>query len=127
MNYLSLDYGLSTIGLAIAKSPLAEPYGQIKNKSFEQVLSSLQSICEQESIDRIIIGISEGEMLKKTRDFINFLNRHLTQKIIEYDETLTSYLAKDLLISSGAKKKKRQQKDHQIAATIILQNYLDKA
>ena len=123
MNYLSIDYGTVHIGLAIASSPIAEPYDQLKND--QHLISNLKRIIDQENIDMIIIGVSEGQMLGLTQQFIHLLKKHFSQPIIEYDETLSSSLASKYLVSSGAKKKKRQTQDHQIAAAIILQNYLD--
>lgn len=123
MTFLSIDFGTIHIGLAIASSPLAEPYAQLKND--HNLIPNLIRICEQENIDKVIVGVSENQMLEITRQFIEVLRKNLAAQVIEYDETLSSVLASKYLVESGAPKKKRQEQDHQIAAAIILQSYLD--
>lgn len=125
MNLLAIDYGLSHIGLAISSSPLAEPYSQLSHKSTISLIRQLKNICQKESIDKIIVGISEGKMAAQTQKFINLLEKNFSIPIISYDETLSSHTAKKYLVQSGAKKSKRQNQDHQIAAAVILQAYLD--
>ena len=123
MNLLSIDFGLKHIGLAISSGPLAEPFTQFPND--HKTISRIIEICRIQKIDKIIIGLSENQMAKKTKDFAKILEKKLNTPIIFQDETLTSHQARRYLIQSGAKKKKRQEKDHQIAAAIILQSYID--
>lgn len=120
MKLLGIDFGLVNIGLAIAEGPLVEPLGVIQDEK------QIKRICHKQGIEKIIIGISEGKMAKKTRNFGKRLKR-ITSLPVEYqDETLTSEEAKRLMIKIGKPKKKRQEQRDAIAAALILQNYLDR-
>lgn len=120
MRILGVDFGEKRIGLAIADDFLAEPLGTVKSKK------ALVRVCQKQGIEKIIIGISEGKMAKKTRRFGEKLGQ-LTGLPIEYqDETLTTKQAEELMLQAGKSKKRRQRQTDTIAATLILQNYLDR-
>lgn len=125
MKYLAIDYGLSHIGLAISDGILAEPFGQLKYENDEKLASDIYGICIKEKIDRLVIGISEGEMEMKTKQFAKLLAQKTGLDVYFVDETLTSYAAARIMVESGKKKRDRQTKSHQVAAAIILQDYLD--
>lgn len=124
MRLLGIDYGLSTVGLSFAAGPLAEPLGQkhyqVQNKLFDY----LTKLIHRQKIDKIIIGLSEGKMAQKTLKFGNKLKNIINLPIIYQDETLSSFEAKAKLIQAHAPQKKRRL-NHQAAATLILQYYLD--
>lgn len=123
MNLLSIDFGLKHFGLAISHGILAEPLIQFAND--QKALKKIVEICQKEKIEKIILGLSENQMAENIKNFAKVLEKKLNLPIIFQDETLTSITAKEYLIQSGAKKKKRRIKNHQIAAAIILQSYLD--
>jgi len=125
MRYLSIDYGLSHIGLAISEGILAETYGQLDYVSDEKLSDEILKICAKEKIDNVIIGISENEMADKTRAFAQKFAEKSCLKVELVDETLTSQEATRIMIESGKKKSDRQKKGHQTAAALILQEYLD--
>ena len=66
-----------------------------------------------------------GDAVLRTRHFEEILKRHFDIKIEEQDERLSSVTANNVLISSDISRKKRKNKVDKLAATIILQNYLD--
>jgi putative Holliday junction resolvase len=119
MKFLGIDFGEKNIGLAIAEDFLVEPAGVVKSAR------AVQKICQEQTIEKIIIGISEGKMAKKTHNFGSQL-ASLTGLSIEYqDETLTSEEAKKLMVKIGKPKKKRQEQGDAVAAALILKAYLD--
>lgn len=118
MKYLGIDFGKKKIGLALAEAGLAEPYQIIENGKWEL---EIKKICEEEKIEKIIIGISEGHSEMIAKDFGEKL-KVITSLPVEYfDETLTTH---DALVKMKEAKSKRQDEDA-ISAAIILQNYLD--
>lgn len=125
MRFLAIDYGLAHIGLAISDGFLAEPFGQLNFLSDDKLVGDISKICQDNQIKTILVGVSENQMAVKTRKFIKKLIKKINLPVKEVDETLSSRTAKDFMIKSGSSKKKRQHKDHQIAAAIILQTYLD--
>lgn len=129
MQILSIDYGEKNIGLAIgdADSKLAVPYGVIKFKSKDYVLERIRSIVNEEDIGRIVIGMSEGEMIVKTNEFGETLAESLTIPIEFHDETLTSADARKLAIEAGIKRSKRKRMEHAYSAALILEGYFETA
>ena len=66
-----------------------------------------------------------GDAVLRTRAFIKTLNNNFDIEVVEQDERLSSVSANNLLISADVSRKKRKKKVDEVAATIILQNYLD--
>lgn len=123
MKYLAIDYGRSHLGLAISEGFIAEPYGvEVRISNLE---AGIKEICQKENIEIIIIGISEGLMAEETKKFGASLANAIGIPVEYQDETLTSKEAIKKMIESGKKKIDRQTKEHNFAACLILQSYLD--
>jgi len=67
----------------------------------------------------------DSEITKEVREFASCLQAALTQPIKLWDERLTSKQAERILIEEGVKRRKRTTVTDTMAATIILQSYLD--
>lgn len=107
---LGIDYGQSWCGLATSEGSLAEPLKVVATKNiFEEV--------ERLSPQKIVVGVSEKNMAKKTLVFVGKLRAWTRVPIETVDETLTSLEA--------AKIKRDKEKQHAVAAALILQRYLD--
>src|SRR6266404_4505861 len=68
-SYLGIDFGLSKIGVALSFGSLSEPYKTLRYKTKEELILKLKQIIEKEKVEKIIVGMSEGEMAKKTKEF----------------------------------------------------------
>ncbi len=131
MNILCIDYGTRRIGVAVATTPVAEPLGIIPNTKnpklrdvvTDQALDQIEKLLSEFAIEKILVGISEGEMAEKTRHFIEKLKTHTTLPIEEIDETLTSVSASSRMLHM--KKSKRQGDRDHLAAAVMLQDYID--
>lgn len=119
MKVLGIDYGRSKIGLAIGESGFAEPLKVISVENFEDAVTKVRSGIEFEKADKVVVGVSEGEMGEESKDFARELGAET------FDETLTSQDAQKLAIEAGVNRKKRQGMEDAYAASIMLQNYLD--
>jgi RNase H-fold protein (predicted Holliday junction resolvase) len=84
MNLLGIDFGERKIGLALAIGPLSEPVGIVSN------LKEIVEICQKNEVEKIIVGVSEGEMAKKQRKFAQELKALTGLPIELQDETLTT-------------------------------------
>lgn len=137
MRYLGIDYGERKLGLAISDGILAEPYNRKLPPSFcnaelrragktqSQKLAFIKDIIIREKIEQVVLGLPENKIGKKVKEFGEMLKR-LTGLPVEYfDETLTSQEAVTKMVEAGRGEKYRQEKQHNIAACLILQNYLD--
>jgi len=125
MKILGIDFGTKKIGMAIATTPLAEVYGVIRFKKVEEALNMIKKVVEEENIEKIVIGLSEGETAKKTKDFGKKLEERSSLPVIFQDETLSTKDAQRLSIEAGVNRKKRQQLEDAYSAALILQSYID--
>lgn len=119
--YLGIDWGEKRIGLALAdeETCLALPFKTVAN------LNELLTVIEEEEIDEIVIGSPKkmsGEAANNPLwlNFVENLKAKGGKPVVFLDERLSS-LAADAL---GGQKKEVASRD-EIAATIILQDYLD--
>ena len=137
--YMALDVGDRTIGVAIS-DPLfimAQGHSTIFRETLEKDLDSLKEIITKENIIKIIIGLpknmnnSIGPQGEKVLTFVNDLKNFLLEnkldiEIIMQDERLTTVSAERVLIEGNMSRKKRKQVIDKVAATYILQSYLDR-
>ncbi|OIN88717.1 Holliday junction resolvase RuvX [Candidatus Beckwithbacteria bacterium CG22_combo_CG10-13_8_21_14_all_01_47_9] len=124
MRYLGIDFGLRHVGLALADGPLAEPLGEKKYFESGKLFNYLKRVCDEQSIDKIVIGLPEGKLAEAVRKFGGDLGQLTGKEIFYQDETLSSQEAKSKLIAAAAPQKKRRL-DHRAAAALILQEFLD--
>lgn len=123
---LGIDLGEKTTGLAISESSLATPYKTITHKNNQEALASIIRIIEAEDVDTVVLGFVEGKIKPLFTNFAQKLQVHKpVLKVILWDETLTSRQATENMVKLGVAKKKRAHMQHEVAAAIILQSYLD--
>ncbi len=125
MRILGIDYGKSKVGVAIADGSLSEPLQVIRYSDTKILEGKIKKLVESEKIDKVVVGISEGQMGEESRKFSSSLNSSLSIPVETFDETLTSQDAQRLAIESGIGPKKRREMEDAYAAAIMLQNYLD--
>jgi len=64
MRILGIDYGRKKLGLAISEGPLAEPLRILRYQEIKILSERIRKIVEALRIEKIVVGISEGEMAK---------------------------------------------------------------
>ena len=123
---LGIDLGQKTTGLAISEGRLATSYKTITHKSQKEALFKILEICNKESIDKIVLGYVQGKIGKLFENFAKeFRKVKPNVEVVMVDETLTTRQAIETMIKLQLSKKARQKKEHEIAAVLILQSYLD--
>lgn len=123
---LGIDLGQKTTGLAISDGRLASPYKTITHKSQKEALAKILEICDAESIEKIVLGYVRGKIGKLFENFAKeFREVKPNVEVVMVDETLTTRQAQETMIKLQLSKKARQKKEHEIAAVLILQSYLD--
>jgi putative Holliday junction resolvase len=133
MRCLGIDFGTKQIGLAISDEMgiIAGTYGTLKRKGLRNDVEKLREIIERERIQKIIIGYpmnmdgSAGKTVKQVDDFVAAMRQVMELPIVTWDERLSSVSAEKLLIQGDVRRHKRKKVIDQLAAVIILQNYLD--
>jgi putative transcription antitermination factor YqgF len=120
---LAIDYGTKRVGLATAHTSLAEPLDIIPND--QTLVARLLQLIEEESITRIVIGLSENQMAEETKVFGQHLAQATAVPIEYWDETLSSNTVHQKMLEGSAKKSRRQQPIDHLAAAEFLQEWLD--
>jgi putative Holliday junction resolvase len=126
MNILAIDYGEKKLGVAFADSHLADPLMVIRYESLDYLIKKLKDLIEEKKVEKIIIGVSEGQMEIKTKEFGKILKQNLDTDVEFEDETLTSKEANTLAHFAKIRRSKLKGMEDAYAAAIILQNYLDR-
>ena len=124
MRYLGIDFGLKKIGLAISDGDLPRPYKVIRVKTPENSINEIKEIIQKEKIDKVIVGVSEGEMAEKSKKFASFVKSKIATDTETIDETLSSQNAQNQLRSVKKQRKKRKELEDAVSASLILENYL---
>lgn len=136
MRVIGLDYGSKTVGVALSDELMltAQPLTTIhrdRPTKLRQTLAQIEQIIEQYDVDRIVVGWpkkldnEEGERCEKTKEFGDMLENRTGLEIIYQDERLTTAQTDGVLEQGGIRKDKRKQYIDKMAASLILQNYLD--
>jgi len=133
MRILGLDIGSKTIGVAIS-DPLgwtAQGITTIRRVKKEQDLDEIKKICKEYSVETIVIGLpknmngSIGESGEKVIEFSNRIKEYTGIEIVMWDERLTTVAAHKAMLEADLSRNKRKKIVDKIAATYILQGYLD--
>jgi putative Holliday junction resolvase len=125
MRILAIDYGQKKAGVALATSRLAEPYKVIRFSSSNIIIKELGKIIDEEQIEELVVGVSEGEMGEESKRFGEKLKIEFKLPLHYQDETLTTRKAQELSFEAGIKRKKRKEMEDAYSAALILQEYLD--
>ncbi len=131
---VGLDLGTKTIGVAVS-DPLgwtAQPLVTIERKSLKKDLEALNQVLVQYDCRRIILGLplnmngSDSEQTKKVYDFEKKLKEFFPEKeIILWDERLSTAAVERTLIDADMSRQKRKEVVNHLAASFILQGYMD--
>lgn len=135
MRILGLDYGSKTVGVAMtdALGMTVQPYKTIqrdRESKLRQTLSEIAEIVEQYQIEKIVMGLplnmddTEGDRAAKTRDFAEKLRLRVAVPIEFTDERLTTMEAEEILDQSGIPRSEQKKVIDQVAAQLILEQYL---
>lgn len=131
MNRIALDIGKARIGVATSYSSLASNKETIYCKSWTKDTNYIAELTKNFGAEEVIVGLplnmdgTESEMCQYVKEFCKMLSEKISAKIIFVDERLTSISAEEIMHSSNVKTSKKKGLIDQIAATIILQTYLD--
>lgn len=130
---MGLDVGDKTIGVAISDllGLTAQGITTIKRKSKKEDYGVLKELIDEYNIDKVIVGLpknmngSIGPQGEKTIKFAEKLKNKFDIEIIYQDERLTTKAAEKMLIQGDVRRNKRKKVIDKVAATFILQTYLD--
>lgn len=133
---MGLDFGSKTVGVAVSDALLvtAQGVGIIRRKSpdkLRQTLAAITEMVQEYEVEKIVLGFpknmnnTEGERCEKTKEFAELLKKRVDIPIEFWDERLTTVAADKIMMESGIRREDRKEYVDEIAATLILQGYLD--
>ena len=135
MRILGLDIGQKTIGVAIS-DPLgftAQGITTIRRKKKEEDINEIINLCKEYVVETIVVGLpknmngSIGFAGEKIMEFTELLKDSVECKIELWDERLTTVAAHRAMLEADLSRGKRKKIVDKIAATYILQGYLDRS
>lgn len=135
MKYLGLDLGSRTLGLAIsdALGMFARAYDTLRfeDDDYDYAINETISICKKEGINEIVLGNpkhmngDEGIRSQISYDFKKKIEEKSDIKVHLLDERLTTVRVDKAMIMGNMSRQKRHQKKDEMAAVVILQDFLD--
>ncbi len=135
MKKLGLDLGNRTLGIAVSDELGFLSRGletlRFEDSKFEVPLNYTNDLIKKYNIDVVVLGHpknmdgSTGEQAKVSEVFKANLEKQSNIKVVLWDERLTSKMATSMMVAQNLKKKNRKKDIDKMAATIILQGYLD--
>ncbi len=135
MRKIALDVGDVRIGIATSDimGVIAGGYQTyVRTKSINKDMQYLAKLIKEKECDTVVVGLpinmdgSHGERVDKVKEFAEKLRKFTDVEIVFQDERLSTVSAEKMLIASGVRREKRKNIIDKVAATIILQSYLDK-
>jgi putative transcription antitermination factor YqgF len=130
---LCVDYGKKRIGLALSDELciIARPLGMVETDKTGDPVAEICSVAKANQVGEIVVGLPltlKGEVALAASEAAAFAAR-LGQRsglpVVTVDERLSTKQSEKILIQSGMRRQKRKRKVDALAATIILQSYLD--
>jgi putative holliday junction resolvase len=130
---LGIDFGEKRIGLAVS-DPLgftAQGLETLEMKGHKDFFERLRSLCDERGIGEVVIGLPvnmNGSLGPKAKEILQMLpemEKALARPVKTWDERLSSRQAGRFMIEAGLSREKQKQKSDELAATLILQNYLE--
>ena len=131
---LGLDVGEKTIGIALSNEAetMAFPGTTLlRQEGKKRDMAALRQLIVENAVGAIVIGLplmhddSEGIQAQKVRDFVTTLRNSVRIPIIFQDERLTTFEAEQIQIDAGIRPQDRKKTIDSIAASLILQTYLN--
>lgn len=136
MRIMGLDFGSKTVGVAVSDALLITAQGveivrRKEENKLRQTLARIEELIEQYEVETIVLGKpkhmngTEGVRVELTEEFKEKLERRTGLPVVMWDERLTTVAADKTMMEAGIRRENRKEYVDMIAATFILQGYLD--
>lgn len=132
---VGLDLGTKTLGVAISDPLKVSAQGlqtiKFEENAYNKALKLLEEMLDKYEIELFVLGNpkhmngDEGESSLRSQKFKTKLEKHFKVPVVLWDERLTSVLVDKAMIDMDLSRKKRKAIIDTLAATNILQGYLD--
>ena len=137
MRIMGLDFGSKTVGVAVSDSLLLTAQGveiirRKEENKLRQTLARIEELIVEYEEQEIVLGLprnmnaTEGERVQLTMEFKEKLERRTGLPVHMWDERLTTVAADNAMMEAGIRRENRKEYVDMIAASLILQGYLDR-
>lgn len=133
MRILGLDIGEKRIGVAVsdALGYTAQPLEVLHRRGREDDLAAIRKIIDQTGAEALVVGLpkemdgSIGEAAERVLSFVKEMQGVIGVPVILWDERLSTVEANRLLLEADISRRKRRRVVDKLAASLILQGYLE--
>lgn len=133
MRVLAIDPGSVRLGLALSdpSGTIAQPLSVLTRRSEPEDLKALNDLVRKHDVELIVVGLPrmmDGRLAAAAQDAQAFgarVGQATGRPVAYWDERLTTVAAERYLIDQGKRRSKRRQEVDRLAATLLLQGYLD--
>lgn len=133
MVIMAVDLGKARTGIAASDKTeyLASPVEVISEHNREKLLVKVSDVARRIKAELIVVGLprnmdgSEGDSARSAREFAQNLSDELSTEVVMWDERCTTITAHGYLNNTNTRGKKRKAVIDEVAATVILQSFLD--
>lgn len=133
MKIMAVDYGDARTGLAACDRTefLASPIGVIQEYNFDNTVKKVSYAVQEYAVQMVVVGHplnmdgTAGERAQKCALFAEKLKELVDVPVVLWDERSTTVSAHQLLNETNTRGKKRKEVVDAVAATIILESYLN--
>ena len=132
MKIIAIDFGEVRTGIAICdeKETISYPLKTIVEKNEENLINKIKEIIVKNKAEMILVGLALnmngefGDSAKQCEEFAKKLKNTLNLPVALWDERQTTKLASKFLIEANTKKRKKKKIIDYVAATLILESFL---
>ena len=136
MRIMGLDYGSVTVGVAISDELMITAQGieTIRRKEenkLRRTLARIEQLIDEYKVEQVVVGLPKnmnntlGDRANKATEFAEMIKRRTEKEVVMWDERLSTVAAHNAMLEADISRKKRYDVVDKVAATFILQNYLD--
>lgn len=133
---MGLDYGSKTVGVAVSDALMmtAQPLETItrdSEKKLRRTLARIAALAEERNVGLFVLGRplhmdgSAGERVERCAEFKELLEKRTGISVVWQDERLTTAEADEILSESGVPREERKKYIDQVAASLILKEYME--
>ena len=133
MKIMAVDFGDARTGLAVCDRTefLASPVGVIQETNFKKVVNQVAIATVEYAVGMVVVGHpinmdgSKGARAQKCADFAEELRKRVQVPVVLWDERRSTITAHNMLNDNDVRGQKRTEIIDEVAATVILESYLD--
>jgi len=130
---MGLDIGEKRIGVALSDplQVIASALTVVERITDEAAIKQIIDLAQEHEVERIVVGLplsldgSLGRQAQTVQSFIGLLKKGTQLSVVTWDERLSTVAAERALLEMGMKRDKRKKRRDSLAASYILQGYLD--